>query len=163
MTHAFRDHIIVACLLAVTAAGCNSVHRQPPPAGRVHFAERKRPGSLLYLDKVSNSVVMKTETRSGGTFFCSYLVGLQDSMVMDQARQVASQRYFEYDMSRDLKLLVRGDSIAPVFFQPIPKLNNLVKEGIVVFELPKNSLADTLVYRDSFGDWGTQLVMLNTK
>jgi hypothetical protein len=47
-----------------------------------------------------------------------------------------------------------------VFFQEKPGLSEMVKEGVMVFETPSGKMPDTLIYRDSFGPWGTQILSL---
>ncbi len=130
---------------------------------KVHLAIVSEAGATLYLDRLESRSVMKEDVSSGSkTIFCSFLVGWQDSaFIMDKKKGMAREKYFQYDMQKDWVALVKGDSVYPVFFQERPGLNSQLKEGALVFEIPAGARADTLVYKDSFGVWGTRLFVLN--
>jgi hypothetical protein len=149
-------------MLLVSA--CHSVTAMPE-APVHHQAMISRGGESIYLDRVSNASVMKEIVDSNAkTIFCSFLVGWQDSTVnTDKDQQRNREKYFQYDMQKDWVALVKGDSLYPVFFQERPGLNQQFKEGIMVFELPRDATPDSLVYKDSFGSWGKRLFVLNLK
>lgn len=150
--------------LILLISACHSV-TATPEAPVHHQAMINRPGESIYLDRVSNASVMKETIGSGaGTRFCSFLVSWQDSAVStDKDRQRTREKYFQYDMQKDWVALVKGDSLYPVFFQERPGLNQQFKEGIMVFELPRDVTPDSLIYKDSFGTWGKRLFVLNLK
>ena len=143
---------------------CHSVAPTTRPAVQ-HLALISRPGEALYIDRVSNSTVMKERNDgSAKTSFCSFLVGWQDSTINAASEDSRDrEKYFQYDMQKDWVALVKGDSVYPVFFQERPTLGQQCKESVLVFELPRGSVTDTLVYKHGYGSWGTRLFVLNEK
>ena len=129
-----------------------------------HLIALQKPKEVLYIDRLDNRVVMQREDTAGPTTFRSFLVGLRDSLAVTDAKRLQErEKYLQYDMQRDWTAIVGGDSLKPVFFQEKPHLDGLSREGALVFEVPRGSRADTLVYRDTYGDWGTQVFVLNEK
>jgi len=157
---------IYVCLLTLAMAGCVgnntgaiSLQKQKP-----HLAEIKMEGAELYVDEVDNRMVLReTENRQGRSVFRSYLVGVRESVPTDTKQQAAGRRYFDYDMQHDWKMILNGDSLAPVFFQPKPTLNGGTKEGVMVFEIPGDKTPDALVYVGGAGSRGRQLILLHTQ
>ena len=145
------------CLL-LTACG----NPQSTVAVKQHLAAVSRPGEILYVDHLDNRVVLKEEAAAGSTtVFCSFLVGWQDSTLQtDKKKSLAREKYFQYDMQKDWTALVKGDSLHPVFFQEKSGLNSQLKEGALVFEVPAGEQPDTLIYKDSFGGWDQQVLVL---
>ncbi len=149
-------------LLCITAGllllSCHS--RQPSiyPAEK-HQAAVKRPGTMLYVDRADNRMVMQA-TPGSANDFSSFRIGWTDSLTALGANR-EKERYFQYRMQQDWRALVNGDTLYPVFFQEKPGLNQQLKEGVIVFENAQGVQPDTLVYRDSFGNWGTQIFVLN--
>ncbi len=137
-------------------------HQEPSP---VHLARIGRSDDLLYIDRISNRAIMKEGTDTGTkTAFYSFLVGWQDSTAKaDKKGGNEKEKYFQYDMQKDWAALVNGDSLHPVFFQERPGLSDILKEAVMVFELPRGTTTDTIVYKDSFGAWGGRLFVLNLK
>ncbi len=128
-----------------------------------HLVMLARPGSSLYLDRASNRMVMQ-EDSSADSHFCSFQVGWADSLPdKDKKASIAKERYFQYNMQGDWKALINGDSLQVVFFQEKPSLQQEKKEAVMVFETPGGQQPDTLVYRDSFGSWGTQIFVVNNR
>ena len=123
-----------------------------------HLAEIHKNGLVLYIDKVDSRQVIKSENYSA---FSSYKIGFVDSMPANKKMQQEQAVYFDYRMGNDWKAVIGSDSIAPVYFQPVTGLNKMIKEGILVFELPHGKQPDALVYNDSFGDWQQQTIALN--
>ena len=151
-----------AMLFCLLLAACHNKKAQLPPSER-HQALLTRPGAALYVDRVDNRVVLQQDKASQNRF-CSFRIGLTDSSTaIDRRGAVEKERYFQYGMQSDWKALTGGDSLSAVFFQEKPGLNGQVKEGVLVFETPDGRQPDTLVYRDSFGPWRTQIFVLNRK
>ena len=151
-----------AMLFCLLLAACHN-HTAPSVAPEKHLALVSRPGAALYVDRVDNRVVLQQDKASQNRF-CSFRIGLTDSSTaIDRRGTVEKERYFQYGMQGDWKALTGGDSLSAVFFQEKPGLNDQVKEGVLVFETPGGRPPDTLVYRDSFGPWGTQIIVLNRK
>jgi hypothetical protein len=127
-----------------------------------HLISVQKPKEQLYLDRLDNRAVLAKADTAGPTTFCSFLVGLRDSLFLTDGKRLQERvKYLQYDMQRDWTVLVGGDSLKPVFFQEKPHLDGLLREGALVFEIPRGRRADTLIYRDTYGDWGTQLFILN--
>ena len=139
----------------------NQACHQPAAVKKDHFrhlAEIHKNGSVLYIDKVDSRRVMKSDDYSA---FSSYKIGFVDSMPANVKMQQEQTVYFDYRMGNDWKAVIGADSIAPVYFQPVTGLNKMIKEAIIVFELPAGKQPDALVYNDSFGDWQKQIIALN--
>jgi hypothetical protein len=118
----------------------------------------------LYIDRLDNRVVLQRQDSTGPTTFCSFLVGWRDSLPAgDAKRSQDKEKYIQYRMQQDWMAIVGGDTLKPVFFQERPHLDDQLREAAVVFEIPRGSRADTLVYRDTWGDWGVQVFILNEK
>ena len=129
-----------------------------------HLISVNKPKEMLYLDRLDNRVVMAREDTAGPTMFRSFLVGLRDSVVVTDAdRKREREKYLQYGMQGDWTAIVDGDSLKPVFMQEKPNLGGELRESALVFEVPRGAEADTLVYRDTYGDWGTQVFVLNEK
>jgi hypothetical protein len=150
-------------LMYLTGVGCQR-HHPAQTAAATHLISVSQPGSMLYLDRLDNHVILSHEDTMGTTTFCSFLVGLRDSSpVSDAKRLIERERYIQYGMQQNWTALVNGDSIRPVFFQEKPHLDQQLREGAMVFEVPRGRRPDTLIYRDTFGTWGTQVFVLNGK
>jgi hypothetical protein len=119
----------------------------------------------MYIDEVPNDLVMKTGSKKNNTSeFYSLLVGFQDSTLNASKPPDEKQtKYFQYDMPKDWFAIVDGDSLSPVFSVPRTKLHKETDEAIIVFEVPKGRRPDTLVYKDSFGPWSVQQIVLDQK
>ena len=151
--------LIWGALLCMACKG-----RQRAVAAVIHLVSAHQPGALLYLDRMDNRAVMQAVDTAGKTNFCSFLVGWRDSLpATDAKKRQDRERYFQYSMQQDWVAMVDGDSLRPVFFQQKPGLDPQLDEGAMVFEIPRGRQVDTLVYRDSFGAWGTQIFVLNGK
>lgn len=155
---------LLSLLVSVVAMACHSAAASVVQVVH-HEAMVSRAGESIYVDRVSNRSVMRADSDTGSrTIFCSFLVGWQDSAAdMDKDRQRGREKYFQYSMQEDWVALVDGDSLSPVFFQERPGLNQQLKEGVMVFELPLGAETDTLVYKHGYGSWGTRLFVLNLK
>lgn len=123
-----------------------------------HLAEMHKNGSVIYIDKIDSRQVMKSENYNA---FSSYKIGFVDSVPVNAKFEKERTVYFDYRMGNDWKAVIGNDSIAPVYFQPATGLNKMIKEVILVFELPAGKQPDALVYNDSFGDWQQQTIALN--
>ena len=158
----FRFCTMLLGLQVLLLAACHLRAHESPKIMH-HLIEFRQKGSLLYIDTVDNRYVLdmsKTNT-SNHAFFHSFLIGLVDSTTGKAKDEKAKEKYFEYDLEKDFTALVTGDSIKPVFFQPKTLIGKMGKEGILVFETNEKAFPDTLVYRDSFGGWGTQIIIIN--
>ncbi|OQP63234.1 hypothetical protein A3860_25430 [Niastella vici] len=136
---------------------CESTAAKVKPVIK-HMAEIHRKGSDLYLDEADSRQVMKAGSNNN---FIAYKIGFTDSLTDDKKFEQKRIEYYDYRMVNDWKAVVNGDSISPVFFQPVTGLNKMNREGILVFELPTGSQPDALVYDDSFGNWQKQIIALN--
>ena len=149
----------VICLLL---AAC---HNKSAPAAvpEKHLALLTRPGTSLYVDRVDNRVLMQADPATKNHFY-SFRIGWTDSAAgIDKRQSLEKERYFQYTMQYDWRALSGGDTLSAVFFQEKPGLSDQLKEGVMVFETPSGRQPDALIYRDSFGAWGTQLFVLNGK
>lgn len=156
-------HVGVCILFAGCHMGASSDSAQQNATVR-HLVGVDRRGASLYIDRVDNRAVLKMTQNSGKTEFCSFLVGFRDSSIVSGNKEaLAAEKYFQYDMQNNWIALVNGDSLHPVFFQQRPGLDAQLKEGVMVFEVPLGIRPDTLVYKDSFGSWGTNFFVLNRK
>ena len=151
----------IVIFLTALSAGCG--HRGIGVAAEPkHLISVSKPKEVLYLDRLDNRVVMAREDTAGPTMFRSFLVGLRDSLVVTDAdKKREREKYLQYGMQQDWTAIVGGDSLKPVFMQEKPTLGGELRESALVFEVPRGAEADTLVYRDTYGDWGTQVFVLN--
>lgn len=154
-----------ALALMLTAAAC-----RPGPATTAAAVEPRhlilihQPGQDLYLDRLDNRAVLQDPDPTGPTNFCSFLVGWRDSLkVTDAGRVQEKEKYIQYHMQQDWTAVIAGDSVKPVFLQEKPHLDGELREMALVFEIPRSHWLDTLVYRDTYGTWGTQVFVLNEK
>ena len=69
-----------------------------------------------------------------------------------------SNTYYAYAVSEDWYAYVQGDSLRPVYFEPKVKIHKQVDEGILVFEIPVGHRIDSLIYNDSYNNWGVQKI-----
>jgi hypothetical protein len=115
-----------------------------------HDAQMSKPdGSLISIDAVPNSSVMRNaDTDTGSTRFYTFRVGIADSLIADKKQEMVKQRYYDFEMEQDWIAVVNGDSMHPVFFHPQPQKTQVLKEFIMVFELPAGWKPDTLIYKD---------------
>jgi len=127
-----------------------------------HYLEiRERGIGMISLDKVPNTLVMRKDKDNNPNFF-SYLVNFHDSSVTtDKKKLLDTGKYYQHDMYKDWVVLVNGDSVRPVFYQPSIKKTIQADGGVIVFEIPSGSEPDTLIYMDSYGTWGTHQLFLN--
>lgn len=155
-----RKILFIAIISAPWVCLFQQACHQPVAAKPVvrHLAEIHKNGSVLYIDKVDSRYVLKPDNKDA---FTSYKIGFEDSVQGNSTHEQQKNVYFDYRMSNDWKAVVDGDSVAPVFFQPVQGLSSKVKEGIIVFELPAGKQPDALVYDDSFGAWQKQVIALN--
>ena len=151
--------IVIFC--GVVAGACR--HKVAPGEVEVrHLVSVSKPKEVLYLDRLDNRAILQKEDNSGVTRFSSFLVGITDSLVVSDAdKRREREKYIQYGMQQDWVAVVGGDSLKPVFMQEKPNLDDKVRESALVFEIPGGAQADTLVYRDTYGDWGTQVFVLN--
>ena len=152
-------------LLFYTCLMCVACKNKPRAIAAVtHLVSAHQPGALLYLDRLDNRAVLQWADTIGKTSFCSFLIGLRDSVAApDAKKRLERERYFQYTMQEDWAAMVDGDALRPVFFQQKPGLDPQLDEEAMVFEIPRGHRVDTLVYRDSYGGWGTQIFVLNGK
>lgn len=155
----YMKYFFFSAAVMLAGAACNQA-ANASSAGRKHLVEINKNGDLLYVDKTSISRVMK---ETGDSYFSSYVIGFADSIKGNSKSESEKTLYFQYRMSNDWKAVLNGDSLLPVFFQPVTKLNSMTREGIIVFELPGGQHPDTLVFNDSFGQWEQQVIVLNQK
>jgi hypothetical protein len=150
-------------ILVLTVAACG--HRPVmAPVESKHLIVIHRLGQDLYLDRLDNHAVLQQADTAGPTTFCTFLVGWRDSLQLTDAKRIQEkEKYIQYSMQQDWTAVVAGDSVKPVFLQEKPYLEGKVREMALVFEIPRNYRTDTLVYRDTYGTWGTQVFVLNEK
>jgi len=155
--------LLWGCL--TTFSSCRD-REKPAPAVK-HLAEAGWRGSAgIYADRVPNKAILKEEgSDTGKTIFYCLRIGLYDSTNTTDARQTAAkEKYFQLEMDKDWVLLCGSDSIAPVFYQPVPRKENQLTEQVLVYEIPKGASPVSLVYKDPYGLLGNQHVLnLNEK
>ena len=142
------------------------VNQQKTGAITKHQAEVKNTGGgRLYADRISNGAFMKTmDTDKQSTEFVSYKIGFEDSaLILNREARQKKGKYIQYDMENDWKALINGDSLSPVFMQPLVKKNVEMDESILVFEVPVNQEPDTLIYSDSFNGYELRKIVLKVK
>ena len=151
-------------LLVVAAGGmsCNNKAGAPAIIAIKHQVEFKKPGNTLYVDIVPPEQIMKSKPGDlDKSFFYACRIGIVDnSPAADEKRKQEFNRYFEYEMVNDWKAIVHGDTVAAVFLQPVTSRNPDAREAVIVFELPKGTNSDSLVYTDHYGNWGKQIIPL---
>jgi len=128
-----------------------------------HMAETGWAGSAgVYADRIPNKVVLREDGGDrGATVFYCLRVGLYDSAdVADKNIEAAREKYYQLDMYKDWVLLNGGDSIAPVFYQPVPHKMDKLTEQVLVFEVPRDFQASTLVYKDPYKLFGNRQTMV---
>lgn len=150
--------IMLLCMVwtVMCLPACREAVTQAKPVVR-HLAERHQNGATIYIDKVDSRRVMKADSSEA---FTAYKIGFTDSLPHDKKYERDRTVYYDFRMANDWKAVIDGDSIRPVFYQPVTGLNNMVYEGIVVFELPAGRQPDELIYDDSFSDWQRQIIAL---
>jgi hypothetical protein len=158
-----RKEIICKIMLLSMMSGivCLQACHQPNTGAKIivrHMAELHSNGSVLYVDPADSRQVMKADCSEA---FVAYRIGFEDSLTSDKKIEQARNVYYDLRMASDWKAVIGSDSISPVFYQPVTRLNKVSKEGILVFELPAGRRPDALVFDDSFGDWQKQIIALN--
>lgn len=154
-------HLIV--LMPALLAACVQPGK-PLAKGPDHYLQIQERGvGCIYVDKTEpGSVLADVKQLNGQTRFCAFKVGFEDSVLLaDRQKQLNQGKYYQYDMEKDWVLLAQGDSIRPVFYQPAVQRTPQLNEGVLVFEVPAGSNADTLYYNDSWGFWGRHIILLN--
>lgn len=151
----------------IAAVGCDNkpIERlqKTPPKGT--YASKY--GASLQVTRSACGQVMKTGGESPDDGFVCFRVTWTDSVVVagksDKKREIAEGQYFQYQVGKDWRVLNSGDSLKPVFFQNLNRNTTDKRELILVFEKDKTGAADTLVYTDSFGEWGRQVFTIANK
>ncbi len=144
------------------AAACNGRHKDAAVKVKHLATVPYSAGGELYVDGVANKKVLK-ERDSGNYTFSSFRIGFTDSLPHDKKEEIALNKYFDYEMQRDWVALVNGDTLRPVFVQPMVRKNVQSREALLVFEIMKGQQPDTLVYKSPFGPKEIQLIVLNRK
>ena len=128
-----------------------------------HMAETGWAGSAgVYADRIPNKVVLKEDGGGKGSavFYC-LRIGLYDSAdVTDKKIEEAREKYYQLDMYKDWVLLNGSDSIAPVFYQPVPRKTDKLTEQVLVFEVPRGFQPSTLIYKDPYKLLGNRQTMV---
>lgn len=153
--------IMLAGCLALTGTSCKS--HQPAEQVIKHMTQTGWAGSAgAYADRVPNSAVLKEDGGdTGATVFYCLRIGLYDSTdASDRKLEAAKEKYYEQDMYKDWVLNVNGDSIAPVFSQPVPHKQEKLTEQVLVYEIPKGSHPAMLIYKDPYKLLGLRQNML---
>jgi hypothetical protein len=160
-----RKLMLTGIAAIVIATACNTKKQNEVPEKHAVQIEKEGAG-MIYVDKIScSSVIQSTDSAGSDTGFRCFRVGFIDSLAAAKAadkKSLATGKYYQYDMQKDWTILVNGDSVKPVFYQPRQRIENHRYEGILVFEIPKDKRADTLIYGDSYGAWGTQQIIINS-
>lgn len=123
-----------------------------------HLAVLHKNGADLYIDRIDSRRVMKADSNET---YVAYKIGFTDSLQGDKKFEQERNVYYDFRMANDWKAVVENDTLSPVFFQPLTGLNNMNKEGVLVFELPAGKHPHVLVYDDTFGNWQKQIIALN--
>jgi hypothetical protein len=152
----------VVFIAVIAMTGCKQKKNDREMNER-HWAEVKMQGvGMIYVDEVScSSVLSEVDSSKGETGFHCYRVGFVDSLPAKakDKKDLERGKYYQYDIYRDWVALINGDSVRPVFYQPMIKREINKEEGVLVFEIIKNKKPDTLVYNDSYGPWGRQVII----
>jgi len=152
---------ITMLLLAVAVLSCTS--RRTVVTEVKHMAQSGWAGSAgVYADRIPNKSILREDGGDSGTtvFYC-LRIGLYDSTdVTDKKLVEAREKYYQLDMYRDWVLLDHGDSIVPVFYQPVPRKMEKLTEQVLVFEVPRGFQPSTLVYKDPYKLLGNRQTML---
>ncbi|QEC44788.1 hypothetical protein [Pseudobacter ginsenosidimutans] len=155
-----KNNCVGALLLLILAAAC----KETTPARKKHELEIFWPGSFFYLDQVKNKQVMQIKDAEEDKLYASYLVGFHDSAWAPDPQQPKKaeerQVYYQFNMSNNWRAIVNGDSLLPVFYQPVPNADNKVNAGVIVFQLPEGTRPDTLVYRNAGDGWENMIISL---
>ena len=129
-----------------------------------HMIMVRQPGAALYIDRLDNRAILQRADTTGPTTFCSFLVGMRDSLPGNDAkRAMEREKYIQYGMQQNWAGVINGDSVRPLFLMEKPHLDQRLREAAMVFEIPRGRRLDTLVYRDTFGIWGMHVFVLNGK
>jgi len=119
---------------------------------------------LMYADRTDcRTVLQEVDSLGSKTIFHCYRVGFLDSLMIAKAtdqKSVEEGKYYQYEMQYDWCILVDGDSVKPVFYQPRQKMETQRNEGVLVFEVPMTQQLDTLIYTDSRGEWGIRKIII---
>ncbi len=156
---------IVSCLLSYCFSACKDpVRSNVLPLTQTHMVEiRNIDGRKIYLDSFPNRLIMQNDPENDETAFHSFKVGFEDSLKADPKAEKEIQKYIDYTMYKDWRVLSNGDSLLPVFSQPVVKKRDNLRESIIVFELPKGVAPDTLVYYDQFQPEKKNIIILSGK
>ena len=142
--------ILLAVMLAMAWISCKEVALKNSAPEQQHDARLQKPdGTAIYIDAVPNSTVMKDSGNdTASSRFYSFRIGFADSMIIDKKQEMEKQRYYDFEMQKDWMVLINGDSIRPVFFHPQVQKTTVLKEFIMVFEVPSAWKPDTFIYKD---------------
>jgi hypothetical protein len=157
-------HITAMILTGFVVSLCISCHDTQPGVRVIkHMAQTGWAGSAgAYADQVPNSAILKEDGGDTGTtvYYC-LRVGLYDSTdVADKELETAREKYFQQDMYKDWVLDIGGDSVAPLFSQPIPRKQQKLTEQVLVYEIPKGVHPSQLIYKDPYKLLGHRQTML---
>jgi len=159
---------VLAMLFIVLIQGTSCRQPNKPVASlpEKHMAQvKKQNGVMLYADRISNKAILRTDSVNTSTVFCSYKIGVLDSSLatLDKKQQLLWGKYFDFEMQKNWTALVNNDSIPAVFFQGLPQKSSYMREAVVVFEVPKGSNPDTLIYNNTYQTNNTDLLVLSNK
>jgi len=159
MRNNMKTIVIVSFVLFIAAgiSACTDAGAVGKP--EKHFAQFDRGDQYLYLDKITNDF-MKSEPNTESEFR-SFKVGFLRSNIPTKELETEFGKYIEYQMQYDWKMMLKNDSLSPVFAHPVTNLNSLRREMILVFEVQKGQSAESLTYADSYGQWGRLNIPLN--
>ena len=150
-------------LALVAAAWLSCTSHKQVAAEPKHMGQTGWRGSAgIYADRIPNKVVLKDDGGDSGTtvFYC-LRIGLYDSTESSDAKlEAAREKYYNLDMYKDWVLLNKGDTITPVFYQPVPRKMQKLTEQVLVFEVPRGFRASMLVYKDPYKLLGNRQTML---
>lgn len=155
-----KNRSIVLVLLFSQAVACKDQH----PIRNKHELEIFKPGSLFYLDQVKNKQVMQISDPAEDKRYASYLVGFLDSNWMPDPQQPRKEEdrlnYYRFHMAEKWRAIVNGDSLIPIFYQPVPQIDKKLNSGVIVFEVPDGQRPDTLVYSGTEDGWDNMTISL---
>jgi hypothetical protein len=152
----------IGCLAVIMGLlSCyNKTQREMEPA-EVHEIAVHLPGKgMIYVDRMSSNKVLNV-AETGENNFHTYRVGFIDSLLAKQQdADPELNNYYQFRMANDWVALVNGDSLRPVYHQPEPKRIQQDLRGVIVFDLPRNEVPDSLIFLDSKNIWGIQKLSL---
>lgn len=125
-----------------------------------HMTQLKVPGKgEISVDPFEIGKIL--DTVQGTANFIAYQVEFKPAVSNLAKEQEELAIYYQYQMASDWRLVAAGDTIKPVFSQPVTKLSTDTYTVILVFEDREFNQNGKLLFEDSRAIWGKQQVLIN--